>query len=155
MGTAVRSSRGDNAVGNEAHAVAWSAVRAQVAPCSVRLGVSNNNDLFHWQTSQDASRQTHAMTEDTFKDVELEQHPARNHVQLSQASASSASRRHDASPEAREHGRQVSRTSMAATTTGTVTGLTGDRAKSKGASSGRPDLLVSFFLLLVARDRVP
>jgi len=36
-----------------------------------------------------------------------------------------------------------------------VAGLTGDRAESKRASSGRPDLHVTVPLLLAARDRVP
>jgi len=36
-----------------------------------------------------------------------------------------------------------------------ATGLTGDREESKVASSGRPDLPVSVFLLPAARDRVP
>ena len=36
-----------------------------------------------------------------------------------------------------------------------VVGLTGDRAESKRASSGRPDLPVTVLLLPAARDRVP
>ena len=101
---AVRHSRVDNAVGNEAHATAWSAVRAQVASSSVRPVVSNNHGMYHWQTAQEYRRQADSITAAIFQDAELEQHPARNHVQLSQASASSALRRHDVSPENCEHG---------------------------------------------------
>ena len=36
-----------------------------------------------------------------------------------------------------------------------VAGLTGDRAESKRASSGRPNLPVTILLLPAARDRVP
>jgi len=36
-----------------------------------------------------------------------------------------------------------------------VAGLTGDRAESKRASSGRPHLPVTVLLLPAARDRVP
>ena len=95
--------RGDNAEGNAAHAAAWPAVRAQVASCSVRLVVSNNHYMYQWQTAREDSRQADSMMTAIFQDAELEQHPARNHVQLSQASASSVSRHHDASTEARHH----------------------------------------------------
>ena len=101
---AVRSSRGDNVVGNEAHVAAWSTVRARVAPCSVRSVVSNNHGMHHWQNAQEYGRQTDSITAAFCQDAELEQHPARNHVQLSQASASSALRCHDVSPENCEHG---------------------------------------------------
>jgi len=97
---AARSSRGDNVVGNEAHVAAWSTVRTRVAPGSVRSVVSNTH---HWQNAQEYGRQTDSIAAAFFQDAQLEQHPATNHVRLEQASASSASRRHAASPEAHEH----------------------------------------------------
>ena len=100
---AARSSRGDNVVGNEAHVAAWSTVRARVAPGSVRSVVSNNHGMHHWQNAQEYGRQTDSITAAFFQDAQLEQHPATNHVRLEKASASSASRRHAASPEAHEH----------------------------------------------------
>jgi len=100
---AARSARGDNVVGNEAHVAAWSTVRARVAPGSVRSVVSNNHGMHHWQNAQEYGRQTDSIAAAFFQDAQLEQHPATNHVRLEQASASSASRRHAASPEAHEH----------------------------------------------------
>ena len=97
---AARSSRGDNVVGNEAHVAAWSTVSARVAPGSVRSVVSNTH---HWQNAQEYGRQTDSIAAAFFQDAQLEQHPATNHVRLEKASASSASRRHAASPEAHEH----------------------------------------------------